>query len=89
MRKASDIAVAESGGGEFATGDAFEQGKVVGITEAHSPNGTAIVGDPMIHGIEQVRARGLVAHGAERIEIGFVGSLGQLGAAMEICNAFA
>ena len=61
----------------------------MGLAETQSAYGTAFVGDPMIHGIEQVGAGSLVAHGAQRIEIGLVGSLGQLGAAMEIGNAFA
>ena len=56
----------------------------MGIAESQSSNGTAIVEHPVIHGVEEVRAGRFVVHGAKGVEIGFIRSLGQLSAAMEV-----
>ena len=55
--EAAQVAVAETGRGEFAAGDGLKQGQVLGVAKSEGAEAPAAVADRMGDGVEEPGAR--------------------------------
>src|SRR5829696_553365 len=86
---AADIAVAKAGDRELASADSLEQREVVRIGQTESTNLATAVGYRSGDGVKEPGAGSGVAHSCKRVQVGVIGSFGDLGAPMQIGHAFA
>ena len=84
-----DVAISKSDCGKLATGDVLEEGDIVRVVQAHGPNSSGALEDWVRDLVEDFGTGSGVSNSRQRIEVGVVGSLRELGTAVKVSNAFA
>ncbi len=87
IEQSSEVAIAESGGREFAASNGLEERQVGGVADAKGSYATTVVSDGGRDAVEKFTQAGGVVDRGERIEVAFVGALGNQGAAVKIGDA--
>ena len=86
IEQRAQIAISEAGGGKLAACNDFEQGQIGGIANAQRPNTASVVAYAGRDLIEEFAEPGGVVDGTEGVEVGLVGALGDLGAAVKVSD---